>query len=286
MAWPEFQSLAVALDVSDCNAEGLWAALTLAQRSSVRESEAGHIPTLAIEDIREEPNNARTTTSRAIVRHHSPLRSPSHDDRAGVITEATFVKELTVWAPGTALGALRNQVDEHFSDLNEFRYALGQTGLSLSAPITQKELDIALLAVGITCCDVERVCSAVQSASRGALKRGGNISLDDVVDALRSSSKFSGGVAKSAVRDDLRPFWQKLHNVQADLKDLKTLRNSSPIRLCTSQSEAEVKHVSGKRKCCGSALIRSSASLPSLRSAAGLRLRLARQSRGRKASVT
>merc|ERR1719478_1222199 len=119
MHWPEFHSLAVTLDVQDSNAERLWAALTLAQRNVQRENSAEH------GDTNEEGETAGKVKAAAKV----------IEEIEGV-TEIIFVKELTMWAPGTALCALRNQVDEQFSDLGELRHALGQTGSVLSAPVT------------------------------------------------------------------------------------------------------------------------------------------------------
>merc|ERR1719183_2422356 len=151
MHWSEFHSLAIILDVKDSNATQLWAALTLAQWNVQRDSSP------------DETGVGELSATAAAAKVECDVMG---------VTEAIFVKELTTWAPGTALCALRNQVDEHFSDLGEFRHALGQTGSVLSAPVTPAELDSALLGVGIPGCNSERVCSAVQSAWRGGLKDG------------------------------------------------------------------------------------------------------------------
>jgi hypothetical protein len=284
MSWPQFQSLAEGLDVSDDNAEGLWAALTLAQRSAVRENEDDFDADLAIQEIKEDSGAILALTSGQDNPKKSEdlvlLKNIQHKSgQVEAITELIFVKELTVWAPGTALGTLRNQVDEHFSDLSEFRYALGQTGLQLSAPITPAELDTALSALGITCSNVESVCNAVRSAWRG--NKGVNISINDIVQALNSSGTISG--CKNTVRDDLRSCWQVLHNVQADLQGTN---KESPNDLCLTDLQASFKHLSGRRRCSGNGGIRCSASLPCLRKVAGLRTRQGRHTRSRQGMTT
>jgi len=276
MRWPEFYSLCVTLDVSDSNAEGLWSTLTLAQRSMSRESSvASHTNSLALQVIQDDTGAVAEVPVGSPTEGAVVVGRANSDEEAGAITEATFVKELAVWAPATALGSLKNQVDEHFSDLNEFRYALGQTGMSLSS-IGPADLESALLAVGITGCNADRVHAAVKSAWRGGHK-GSSISVDDVVEALNHSSGPAGSAARGAVRDDLRPFWQKLHGLQADLK---------PSAPDSPQCVELVPGCGGKPRCCTKSGMRSSASLPSLRGSGGLRAKLARQSRSRRHLAT
>lgn len=262
MRWNEFHTLAVALDVQDGNAEGLWSALTLAQQSRQQDG-----------TVISYPQEGDST----------PASTNAQQEVDG-ITEATFVKELSMWAPGTALQALRHQLDEHFSDLSEFRYALSQTGISLSAPLSPAELNAALSAVGVLGCNVEGVTSAIQNARRGRRNRG---SLDDVLDALQGSVAFHGSAAQGAVRDDMRRFWQTLHTVQADLQgdDGDTPRLQPGLELVAYQVPAEPQCSMQHLKTCnlqrGEKTMRPSASLPSLRSAGGLRSRASRQFRGR-----
>jgi hypothetical protein len=258
MHWPEFHSMAVALDVKDSNAERLWSTLMEAQQNLQHDGDVSHGT--------DEGLAAEANTTASI------------DDEG--VTETVFVKQLTMWAPGTALCALRNQVDEHFSDVGELRHALGQTGSALSAPISPAELDVALLTVGIPGCNVEGVCNAVQSAKRGG-RKGGSITLDDVVEALRNTWQHS--TAQGAVRDDLRPFWQKMHNMQADLQNSKdepladfgTVEGFGDQKLQTMDAQCQQQTIPK---------LSSSASLPTLRGS-NLRSRATRQSQNRRSSI-
>lgn len=269
MRWSEFHSLAVTLDVKDSNAERLWAALTLAQWNVQRESG---------------PNSATNAAPGASPSHMAPVdvaAAAKAECEVEGVTEAIFVNELTLWAPGTALCALRNQVDEHFSDLGEFRHALAQTGSSLSVPLTPAELDAALLAVGVPGCNVERVCGAVQSTRRGGQKAIG-ATLDEVVEAFQS---VQGSGAQSAVRDDLRPFWQKLHTVQADLEGTPAGLNEDfdQLQLAEKLDETPLECLGDRTPPWRPAgYLKSSASLPSLLQSTGsLRPRARRQSQAR-----
>jgi hypothetical protein len=251
MHWSEFHSLAITLAVKDSNATQLWAALTLAQWNVQRDSSP------------EETGAGELSATAAAAKVECEVMG---------VTEAIFVKELTTWAPGTALCALRNQVDEHFSELGEFRHALVQTGVVLSVPLSPAELDAALLAVGIPGCNVERVCSAVQSTRRGGQKDSA-ATLDEVVQALHN---LQGSGAQSTVRDDLRSFWQKLHNVQADLEGVPAdvVQPQVPDEI----TETRLQCVSDKSPWRPAGQLRSSASLPSLAGSGGLRSTLRRKS--------
>lgn len=276
--WPEFHSLAVTLDVKDDNAERLWRALNLAQQSREEATES---------------LSADVADGSHSIEGSNPIEDAAADSadqevEEGAVTESTFVKELTVWAPSTALDALRNQVDEHFSDLSEFRYALTEAGWALNSSVSVEDLEKALLAVGVTGCNGERIFSAVSSSWRGG-RKGGSVTLEDIIEALLSTnSAANGSMARSAVRDDLRAIWQQLHTVQADL------RSTTPASSCRQLLDAEEVGAETQCKLHRSTLctaqkprsrMRGSASLPSLRGAMGQRSRAARHVRRRGAET-
>mmetsp|Transcript_142244 Transcript_142244/g.248026 ORF Transcript_142244/g.248026 Transcript_142244/m.248026 type:complete len:789 (-) Transcript_142244:48-2414(-) len=270
--WAEFHSLAVTLEVKDDNAEKLWRALNIAQQASLEE--AGGSPQSSTSD------GANTHADGA-----GGLTRPEAEDGANkeFVTESTFVKELTVWAPSTALDALRNQVDEHFSDLNEFRYALTEAGWAPSSSLCAEELEKALTAVGVNGLSGERIFSAVSSSWRGS-RKAGTMSFEDIIEAMQSTNPAgNGSMARSAVRDDLRAIWQQLRTVQADL------RSSTPTsECCRPLRDAEGNKLPRRQECaalCAAhqprSRLRGSASLPSLRSGTGQRSKAAKQHRRR-----
>merc|ERR1719352_2001216 len=104
-----------------------------------------------------------------------------------------------------------------------------------------------LLAVGIPGCNADRICCAVQCKRRGGRRMG--VTAEDVLEALHSKYE------NSTVRNDLRPFWQKLKHIKADLEGSPESPLQSP---CADQQCTLALQMSP------SPPLRNSTSLPSL----------------------
>eukprot|EP00747_Dinoflagellata_sp_TGD_P214093 gnl/TRDRNA2_/TRDRNA2_86983_c1_seq1.p1 gnl/TRDRNA2_/TRDRNA2_86983_c1~~gnl/TRDRNA2_/TRDRNA2_86983_c1_seq1.p1 ORF type:complete len:312 (-),score=57.50 gnl/TRDRNA2_/TRDRNA2_86983_c1_seq1:289-1158(-) len=186
LRWPQFHAFTVALDVNDENAAGLWNVLSLCQEDAV-----------CADDV--------------------AVGGPE-DDGLCAVSEATFVRSLRLWGPGTALEALRDRICEHFGSLAEGRRALDRRGgLALQGKrLTPEALGAALAAIGITDCDSEQVLSIVSVP-----RRKGGITLDDLIEAMRATRKgaaeWGPHSAQATVRTDTLQSWQKLDAIQADV---------------------------------------------------------------------
>lgn len=201
MRWQEFHALAAAVDVNDGNASQLWALLLGALFGD----------TVAVMDA----DGAGTVSA---------------------ITEEAFVQQVSVWAPGSALDTLKGQFYEHFGSLAESRRALRKKGgfkcgRALSAPT----LEAGLQAVGINCCNADRIIDVAAKHQRGRSRDAG-ASLNDVLSAMRkprsqTASAAPGGSSQPAgarrqrhdtttavVCDGMASVWRQLHEVRDELR--------------------------------------------------------------------
>jgi len=183
LRWPGFYALVEALDINDRNAHELWDALTAEGCSDVARRRAG------LQALMEaEPG----------------------------IAEATFLQRLGLWAPTSALSALRHRLLDRFGGLGAARRALEHQGLGRGVALAQQTLAAGLEVLGIRSCEVPRVLREVPSA------RGHLVTLDDLFAALcnsqRGASRDRHG-ARAAVREGTLGLWQTLHAVQDDLRE-------------------------------------------------------------------
>lgn len=198
--WKEFHKLAVLLDVEDRNAARLWNVLCLAQRS--------------LHDEDGQNSKDGTGDKEGGTTDAQGLTAAVEPQDCGGIQEDTFVKELTIWAPATAMDALKHQVSELFNSPGEFRYALEQGGIACGSSVSVSSLQAALQSVGIVGCDAERLLRAVASSREPTRRRG--VCLEDIISVMQGNDDFH---AHTAVRDDFQPVWQQALTVQAALRD-------------------------------------------------------------------
>merc|ERR1712032_281362 len=130
------------------------------------------------------------------------------------VTVDIFEEQLGVWAPRTAIHALRDQFLEQFGSLGKGQRALKHAGLRTKAPLSPMSLNAGLQAVGIASCDVGRITEAVSCTRYGVSQRG-RVTFEDLFAAMRAQSEEVG--AHRLVRNAISPTWQQLHQVQADL---------------------------------------------------------------------
>lgn len=190
MRWQDFHALAKEVGVSGRNAVLLWDTIALSQ-SSAQEPE---IPALGMIADSEEKERAHSEPAEALV------------------GEDAFMRNIVMWAPDTALTALRDQLLERFGDLGCGLTTLERKGgLARSAALTPATLDSGLQAVGIKWCDTVRVLNAVM-ISREDLARGGCVTLHELFHAMRNMQCGTG----QALRDGTLALWQQLHAGRAD----------------------------------------------------------------------
>mmetsp|Transcript_105214 Transcript_105214/g.166091 ORF Transcript_105214/g.166091 Transcript_105214/m.166091 type:complete len:928 (+) Transcript_105214:43-2826(+) len=223
MRWPEFRNLAASLDVNDRNATNLWDVLSaMKPEDSWPGSPVAHTPT--------------PTSVGASLPHRIHAKSDAGDDSRRGISEDLFEQQLLVWAPGTALDALRDQICEKFGSLAQGRRVLQRSALMLQraflqggecsqfdgpdrpglATLTPMSLNAVLQASGLNFAETDRVIAAA------AVAQDGGVTLDSLMDVLRATQMRQSHLsnhssAKSILRDDTFPLWQRLHAVQADL---------------------------------------------------------------------
>jgi len=181
MRWQGFHRLAVALNVNDRCAAELWNVLTrFTHMEDSDRSAAGGAPD------------------------------------AGV-SMTCFLHELSVWAPDTALGALKGQLCERFGNLAEGQRALEQHFPQTNA-LSPRELEFRLRVAGIKHFDMER-------ALRTLASKNGRINLDVAINTMRAirprssrnAAKLGEG-ARSTVRNQTQPVWEQLREVQTEMR--------------------------------------------------------------------
>lgn len=191
MCWQQFYALAVSVEVNDSNAAHLWDVLCAAQEERHAVKELGEVTSMAL------------------------------DSTEIILTEDVFSEQLAIWAPDTPLESLSDQLHERFGSLAKARQALVEQGMARKEPVVLETLKAALDAVGIKCCDAERVMCSIRFAQRSRPSTDSNATLNDLINALRSKQRGGGGKclkARSAVRNDTSVLWHQLHTVQTDLQ--------------------------------------------------------------------
>jgi len=202
--WPEFLKLAVCLDVQDDNAAHLWSVLTLAETAR-----PGMLSSRGRGSL-----SPRASGSRAGSRAPSPSgRGEAFDS---TVSEATFVHELAVWAPSSALDGFRSQVEELFHTTEELRRALEEAGYAANAEVGPPEIARALQAVGIRACNTEQLYTAASSLRRGAPRRR-KVTLDSIINLMQGRAQADPGASKTSIRAELRPVWQQMSAMRASL---------------------------------------------------------------------
>jgi len=181
MWWAGFRNLAIALNVNDENSAQLWRVLTTGVL------EAGKDDLLA--DLNE------------------------YEQTGVSVTEEVFVRELSMWAPDTALETLKENLCNRFGSLAEGQRALGRR-LSDTSQLSAQEFESRLRAAGIKNCDVGKALSTVAS-------KGGHVSLEAAIDTMRAvkggkTAAELGKSSQSAVRNQTQPCWEQLRTVQKD----------------------------------------------------------------------
>jgi len=231
LRWDGFCRIAVALSVNDGNAAKIWAVLIGADTKDAAGRTAP--PTPAATMVRTAPPTpaasaavpvtpagttaGSSTALRTRFRFEEGGSSPRKENRAATVTEKSFVGQLSLWYPDTALKALKSQVCERFGNLAEGQRALSRR-LSRTEPLSPRELDSALRAVGIKHSDVQRALSTVTS------RQGGPASLNDAIETMRGTHSAAAKVtepvacARSTVRHETQPLWEQLRHVQSDLR--------------------------------------------------------------------
>jgi len=209
MRWPSFHRLAVALHVNDSNAMELWGVLVASLEVASPSAAAA----------------ARRATERA--EEMGLVQAPRINSAAetAVVTEQAFLRELSLWEPGTALEALDSQLCERFGNLAEGQRALARR-LANTRALSPQELEAKLRAAGIRHCDVARALSSVAGD-------GGSVSLDAAIEGMRaarhcrriagasrmpSAPAASRGSAAQTVRNETLQVWDTLRSVQRDLR--------------------------------------------------------------------
>merc|ERR1712008_284179 len=214
MSWSNFHRLAIELNINDGNAKQLWSVLT------------GNVGCDAAT-----ASDGQRNLSLISYGFHTLITQPLCDaacrtgaeDTEVFVTRADFLRELSLWAPGTALETLDSQLCERFGNLAEGKRALARH-LSLSSPLSPREFEAKLRSAGIRHCDVPRALSTV--ASQGC------VSLDAVFETMQAMRQSGGKARRSAqtvVRNDTFPFWKQLRSVQEDLRH-GSKEDGTPVR--------------------------------------------------------
>lgn len=189
LGWERFRALAVDLDVNDQNAAQLWDMLT-GEEARGRAQQMG-------DEAHESHDECGMYGSRGL-------------------SEAAFVRELSLWAPHTAIEHLTSQLCERFGNLAEGRRALARR-LPVTDDVSADDLDSILQAAGIRGCDAKRAVSTV------ACRNDGHVSLETLFDTMQASKGGGSALirradcAHCAVRNETWPLWQQLHTVKKDL---------------------------------------------------------------------
>lgn len=231
MRWGDFQSLAEAIDVKDQNALELWTVLTSGTDTQDEIEGYGFRPW----DHPAEPEDIELS-----------------------LPERAFTDQLLVWAPDTALGALRIQLCEHFGDLAQCRRGLEQRGLSKDRALTPDRFRAKLESVGVLGCDTRRILGAVPAALHvgdddsprlGSASRS-RVTLGDLFEAL-SDTQWAAGSGRpgacTAVRDGTTSLWQQLQEVQEDLSQGANGECSRPATSSFSGRQAGRDRVAPRR---------------------------------------
>jgi hypothetical protein len=111
MRWPEFRDLAESLDVNDRNATNLWDVLS----ATKPEDSLPGTPAAAL--LAPSGGDVKMPCG-------SNMKNDLGEDSGRGISEDLFEQQLLVWAPGTALDALRDQICEKFGSLAQGRRVL------------------------------------------------------------------------------------------------------------------------------------------------------------------
>jgi len=193
----------VKLNVNDGNAEKIWGVLTSPAAGDV--------------DADETRSDVKTDVTNVSIDGQNEVSGGSAD--VGV-SERVFVGQLSLWAPPTALQALEGQICERFGNLAEGKRAM-ERRLSRTNPLSPREFDMRLRAVGIRNPDVEKALGTVASKQG---KHQGAVTLDAAINTMRATRR-SGiksaepqDVARTAVKHDTMQLWEQLRTVQSDLR--------------------------------------------------------------------
>jgi hypothetical protein len=136
---------------------------------------------------------------------------------ADEITEDEFVNAMVPWTPdmlswtgNTALQSLEQQICENFSSLADFRRAMRQHGLPGGLEISPERLRQGLAVVGCLSCDAHVVLSKASAVA--GLSSSSQVTLDDVIEALRTSWQQAHTRGHDAMEKDGMRVWQHLHD--------------------------------------------------------------------------
>jgi len=184
--WDGFHKLAIALQVNDSNAAKLWKVLTGSVEARVDSLNVGLLGS-----------------------------GEEGTDGAEGVTLAAFERELSTWAPDTALGSLKENLCNRFGSLAEGQRALRKR-LSRTDVLSPRELESRLRAAGIKNCDVTRALNTIQVGQV-------HVSLDTAIDLMRAMKSNEtktpsdlGKMCHSAVRNQTQQLWDQLRSVQGD----------------------------------------------------------------------
>jgi len=129
------------------------------------------------------------------------------------ITEDQFIKimlpwapDLLNWSPNSAILALERQIGTQFNNLAECRRALRHQGLPGGLELSPERLQEGLMAVGVHYCDADVVLSKACRVTGTC----GQATLDDVVEALRSSRRGAQVGERNLMEKDGMRVWQRL----------------------------------------------------------------------------
>lgn len=203
LRWDDFKQMSVALTVNDDNASKLWDVLLSAQ-----EPPPGH----------EEPPPGHEPEATAM---QDSASSTDGKTPSGLgIAQSAWVRELSLWAPQTAVEQLAGHICERFGNLAEGRRALTKP-LSSKGNLSPKGFSATLRSRGIRKCDVERVLTTV------AQDNDGSTNLEATINTLRvtrrkSNANAAAESAQSAVRNETLPLWQQLREVQDEIQYKET----------------------------------------------------------------
>lgn len=171
-----FQSLAVSLNVNDRNAAELWKVLS------------GSVEAVA---------------------------DALNEGRGECVTLGVFARELSLWAPDTALAQLKENLCNRFGSLGESHRVL-QSKIANTEDLSPRELETRLRAAGIKNCDVSKALSTIPA-------KDGHVSLDCAIDSMRAMKSHAGKSAtdlsktsQTAVRNQTQQLWEQLRSMQQD----------------------------------------------------------------------
>lgn len=218
LRWDSFKALAVSLHVNDRCAEKLWQLLTRFIDEAPAKTRIQPMSLQVTPDAQaaETPVKVEGVGGGLLLDPSSPVSPLSPGAKAAVgVMESHFIRELTLWAPDTALEILSTQLVERFGSLAEGRRAL-ERRLSKTDELSPRELDSQLRALGIKNCDVHRALSVVTCNK-------GYASLDAAIETMRARRRTAKGsepnnCARSTVKSDTLPLWDQLRSVQKDLR--------------------------------------------------------------------